>query len=121
MPQPANLEEMLASLHTHLYVMHSQVAAWQSSSAPSSRTEYRDARTEKALCLMEECCRLDWEIGQNLLAVLQSVREKGEQRDSSSATPMGTALPMLSNSLPNGDLVRHPSSIVATTSSHAAN
>ena len=122
MPPSANLEEMLASLHTHLYVMHSQVAAWQSSSAPSPRTEHRDARTEKALSLMEECCRMDREIGQNLLAVLRSVREKCAKRDSSTATPMGTDLPILSNSLPKGDLVRHPSSILAaTTSSHAAN
>jgi hypothetical protein len=122
MPPSVKLEDMLARLHTQLYVMHSQVAAWQSSSAPSPRTEHRDARTEKALSLMEECCRMDWEIGRSLLAVLQSVREKCEQRDSSTATPMGTDLPILSNSDPNGDLVRHPSSILAsTTSSHAAN
>ncbi len=114
-PKSEKLEQMLTSLHTQLYVLHSQVAAWQSASASFTRANAPDAKTKKAFSLMEECCRMDWKIGQSLLAILHSVWGKGEQRGSSPAALMGTGLPMLSNSLPKPSPVRHPSAIVAAT------
>jgi hypothetical protein len=119
-PKFGNLEDTLTCLHAQLYVMRSQVAAWQSSSAPSTPTNHPDAKTGQALSLMEECCWMDWEIGQSLLNILHSVQGKCEQPNSSSADPMGTGLPILSNSLPKAKLVRHPSSILAAVSTSLA-
>jgi hypothetical protein len=115
-PQSAKLDEVLTSLHAQLYVMRSQVEAWQSSSTASNGTDFEDEKTERAFSLMERCCQMDWEIGQNLLALLKAVRGGREQKDSSSPLLMGTSSPILSKSLPKATPRRHPSAVVTAAS-----
>jgi hypothetical protein len=116
-PRAENLEEILTSLHTQLYIMRSQVEAWQSSSFASDLRNVEDEKTEKAFSLMEQCCQMDWEIGQSLLALLQDARAVYAQKDSSSLNFMGTPSPMLNKSPLNAATRRHPSSVVTAASS----
>jgi hypothetical protein len=120
-PTAEKVEEVLASLHAQLYLMRSQVAAWQRSSTASGAMKVEDEKTEKAFSLMEECCQMDWEIGQRLLEILHAARGTREQKDSFLLHLMGTPSPILSKSLPNGMPHRHPSFVVAASSSPTAN
>jgi hypothetical protein len=121
-PKALSLEELLTNLHTQLYVMRSQVAAWQSDSAASCDRGEEGETTGRALSLMETSCDLDWEIGQTMLAVLKGIRKTDEQTDSSSSAQKGTTLPTLNKLLPKTPPLRHPSSIMtAPSSSLAAN